>query len=102
MSNPNEFVNRRSRVQSSKVAPQLAAARGPAVACDIGHAQVPENGFARGRKVRITAGQAAGTEGVLHAEWQPLKPTSWRQWVVRTNDLVERRTIREDYLEILP
>lgn len=77
---------------------------GPAVAPNVGHAQVPENGFAVGRRVRITGGMAAGTEGVLLAEWQPLKPTSWRQWVVVTPPpaLPERRTIRESFLELLP
>lgn len=95
------FVNRRSRVQSSKVALELAAPHGPAVARSGGHTQVPGSGFAVGRKVRITAGPAKGIEGVLLAEWQPLKPTSWRQWVVRTWDGVDRRTMREEYLEVL-
>lgn len=59
-------------------------------------------GLKIGARVRITAGSAAGVVGVVVAEYVPLKPKSWRLWTVRTDDLVGRREIRQEFLEVVP
>lgn len=57
--------------------------------------------FSRGQKVRITAGAAKDTIGVVLAEYEPLKPRSWRTWVLKCED-IDRREIRDEYLEPVP
>lgn len=54
-----------------------------------------------GDRVRITAGQAKDTEGVVIAEYVPLKPKAYREWHIRTADHVRERWIRHDYLEVI-
>ncbi len=58
-------------------------------------------GLKIGARVRITAGQAQDVVGVVIAEYVPLKPKAWRTWTVKTDDLVGRREIRHDYLEVI-
>lgn len=57
--------------------------------------------IAIGARVRITAGQAKNIEGVVIAEYMPLKPKAYREWHIRTADHVRERWIRHDYLEVL-
>ena len=57
-----------------------------------------------GARVRIVAGSAIGKVGVVIAEYVPLKPKAWRMWTVKVDDptdLVGRREIRHDYLEVV-
>lgn len=51
--------------------------------------------------MRITAGLAAGVEGVVVDRWTSLFG-GVTQWVVASDDLVGRRVVRADYLEICP
>lgn len=51
--------------------------------------------------MRITAGLAKGVVGIVHSLW-PTKAGGTRQWVVVSTDLVRRRVLREDYLEVCP
>lgn len=57
--------------------------------------------YKKGDAVRITNGLAKGVEGHILELW-PTKAGGVRQWVVVSGDLVRRRVLREDYLEVLP
>lgn len=60
--------------------------------------------FAKGAKVRITRGLAVGVVGVVQGPWSALfgrGKDSVRQWIVESDDLVRRRIMREDHLELV-
>lgn len=59
--------------------------------------------IAKGVRVRVTQGLAAGVEGVVIDRWHDLggKPRV-EQWRVQSADLVRDRVLREDWLEVLP
>lgn len=56
-------------------------------------------GLKIGARVRITAGLAVGKVGVVVESW-PTHFGGIPQWVVASDDLVRRRVVRADYLEL--
>lgn len=60
--------------------------------------QIGPGRFQPGDRVRITAGAAKDIVGIVVAEYEPLKPRSWRTWVLKCAD-IGRREIRDEFLE---
>lgn len=61
--------------------------------------------IAKGTHVRITKGLAVGVVGIVDGPWSSLfgrGKDAVRQWIVRSDDLVRRRIMREDHLEPIP
>ncbi len=59
----------------------------------------------KGSTVRVTKGLAVGVVGVVLGPWPSLfgrGKDAVRQWMIESDDLVRRRILREDHLELVP
>lgn len=58
--------------------------------------------FAPGVRVRIICGPAKGIEGVIAERWPIVFERGCPSWLVESDDLIRKRVMRADFLEVVP